>query len=342
MASSDLTGFYEEAISRPRGRTSELSDPQIQNRRDQFVQIFEGSWGEIGWALQRCKKPNDLIGIFKPIADPNSWVHGPLSIFCQPSSEPGSSAALRKIRAERRALVEPIRSADETMRRAQERLHQVNWALNATPKRDLRLLKQARKARRKQYWNAMREWRNLSGKERALNARLKESEASFARTELFRFLKGKRYALAPLTLAGAAAGLPYMGWRQSMRRTLKSKCVIANGTHYQIFKSIRYIAAIAKKKSESILVMRFRDAILSLPSRYRSAKDELSEKWFYLERAIRLAYRAKPRPKALPYEITRRYFNQLCSQSPVNSILAELAKLSTAKPLGKKNMHAKK
>jgi hypothetical protein len=73
----DLTRFSKEAVLRPRGRNSELGDLQIQNRRDQFVQIFEGSWGDIGWTLQRCKKPSDLIGIFKPIADPKSWVHGP-------------------------------------------------------------------------------------------------------------------------------------------------------------------------------------------------------------------------------------------------------------------------
>jgi hypothetical protein len=326
-----LTGFQTGRASRPRGRPSEFTDLQLHNRRDQLVQIFEGSWGEIGWELLRCKKADDLISIFAPVAAPGSWICGVMRVFCHPSSEPGSGASLRKLRDELQALAKPIGVADESHRRADEQLLQVNWALTQAHGRSRRIVKRARKKRRKEAWKAAQQYRSLSKSESRLKTRLGDLESSFARQEILRFLKSKRYALTPLSLAGAAAGLPYMGWRQSMRRNAKAPCAIAMGPMYQIFKAIRYLATNANKKTENGLVITFEDCISSLPSRYQLPKAELSEKWFYLERALRQAYRTKLHPKALPFEITKRYFIQLQSQSQVNIVLAEQARLPVPK-----------
>jgi hypothetical protein len=281
------------------------------------VQIFEGVWGEIGWELQRCKKADDLIRVCTPVAVPGTWFREAMMLFCHPSSEPGSGATLTKIRAERRALVEPMRVADESNRRATEQLRQVDWALTQAHGSSRRLVKRARKKRRNEAWKATQQYRTLYNSERRLEKRLKDLEPSFARQELIRFLKSKRYSLRPLNLANATAGLPFMGWRQSM---------------YQIFKAIRYLTSTANKKTENGLVITFEDSIPSLPSRYQLPKTELAEKWFYLERAIRKAYRTKMHPKALPFEITKQYFKQLQSQSQVDMVLSEQARLTLSKP----------
>lgn len=327
-----LTSSQKGRASRPRGRPSELSDPQLHNRRDQLVQIFESTWGEIGWELLRCKKADDLIRIFAPVAAPGSWIRDAMMVFCHPSSEPGSGASPRKLRAERQALAEPIRAADESNRRAEGQLQQVNWALTQAHGRSRRIVKRARKKRRKEAWKAAQQYRSLYNSESRLKTRLRDLESNFARQEILRFLKSKRYALTPLSLAGAAAGLPYMGWRQSMRRNAKAPCAIATGRMYQIFKAIRYLVTNANKKTENGLVISFEDCIPSLPNRYQLPKAELADKWFYLERALRQAYRTKPHPKALPFEITKRYFKQLESQSQVDMVLAEQARLTLSKP----------
>jgi hypothetical protein len=326
-----LTAFQEARASRPRGRPSEFSDVQLHNRRDQLVQIFEGTWGEIGWELQKCKKADDLIRIFAPVAAPGSWICGVMRVFCHPSSEPGSGACLRKLRAELRALAAPTRFADESHRRTEEQLLQVNWALTQAHGRSRRIIKRARKTRRREAWKAAQQYRSLSNSESRLKTLLEDLGSSFARQEIVRFLKSKRYELTPLSLGGAAAGLPYMGWRQSMRRNAKAPCAIAMGRMYEIFKAIRYLAINANKKTENGLVITFEDGIPSLPSRYQLPKAELAEKWFYLERALRQAYRTKLHPKALPFEITKRYFIQLQSQSQVNVVLAEQARLPVSK-----------
>jgi len=327
-----LTSFQDGGASRPRGRPSELSDSQLHNRRDQLVQVFEGAWSEIGWELQRCKKADDLIRIFEPFALTESWFRDAMIIFCRPSQEPASGATRRKVRAEWHALAKPMHAAEDSNRGAEERLRQVNWALTQVHGSSRRIVKRARKKRRKEAWKAAQQYRTLYNSERRLETRMKDLEASFARQELLSFLKSKRYSLTPLNLAGAAAGLPYMGWRQSMRRNAKVRCAIATGQMYQIFKAIRYLATNANKKAENGLVITFEDSIPSLPSRYQLPKAELAEKWFYLERALRQAYRTKLHPKALPFEITKRYFKQLQSQSQVEMVLAEQARITLSKP----------
>jgi hypothetical protein len=298
------------------------------------VEIFEGTWGEIGLELERCKNADALIRIFDPVAVTGNWFRDAMKVFCHPSPEPGSGASLRKVRAEWRALAEPISGADKSNRRAEEQLREVNWALTQAHGRSLRIVKRARKKRRKEAWKAAQQYRTLDNIERRLKVRLRDLEASFARQEILRFLKSKRYTLTPLSLANATAGLAYMGWRQSMRRTAKAPCAIATGRMYQIFKAIRYLASNANKKTENGLVITFEDSIPSLPSRYQLPKAELAEKWFYLERALRQAYRTKLHTKELPFEITKRYFKQLQSQSQVDMVLAEQGRLPVSKPHG--------
>jgi hypothetical protein len=326
----DLTDSDDIAAPR-RGRPTGLSDAQLHNRRDQFVQIFEGGWVDIYRELQRCKKPDDLIRIFTLIANPQTWWHEPLSIFCRSSSESASGATLRRLRTELRAVVEPLYRAEQSKRQAKEQLDQASWALAQAHGSNRRMVKRARKKKRKEAWKAEVPYRPLAKKEKQLRERLKQLEASFARQELFSFLKSPRYTLTPLNLANAVAGLPHMGWRRSVTRCKKASSKIGNGTMFQIFKAMRYLVTSANRKSENELVTSIHDGILLLPSRYQLPKAELAKNWFSLRRAIREAYRVAPLPKALICEITKRYFKLICSQSQVEVALTEQFKLTLAK-----------
>jgi hypothetical protein len=235
--------------------------------------------------------------------------------------------------------VEPSRRADELNRQAVEQLQRADWALMQLPREKVLLLKRERKKRRKEAWKTLQRDRDLKDAIRDLEAQLKTLEAAFARHELFRFLKSRRYELTPLSLANAAAGLPYMGWRHSMRKNAEVPSIAANGSAYQLFKAVRYLAGVANKKTEREFIADFRENIPSLPSRYRSPREELAEKWLLLELAIRKAYRMylnKHNPKDLAFEITKQYFVQIRSQSNVDRVLAERARLRLAsKPMKK-------
>lgn len=325
-----MTTLLQES-KKQRGRPTPLSDAQLHNRRDQFVQIFEGEWGEIGWGLPRCKKADDLTLILRPLAESPSWIAQVFEIFCRSSSETFSARALHQVRSELRRLSEPFQLADESLRAAKDRLHSLERTFPQARGRALRTFKQVQKQRRKYLWRKSVEHREFADSEKRLKERLKSLEGSFTRQELMRFMRSKRYEVTPLNLANAVAGFPHMGWRQSMRRNRSTAPVTLNGRSYQIFKAIRYLLQTSNKKTAKDLVKSFRESIQLLPRRCKAPQEELAKNWFYLERAIRHAYRTKPHLKALAFEITRQYFKQILSGDPVHVVLAEQFKLELSR-----------
>jgi hypothetical protein len=312
---------FDEPIKHKRGPHTELSDAQIQNRRDQLIQLFEGDWPRLGGEFQRCKKPDDLIRVFSPLL--NSYAQETISTFCNPSDEVGTGRLLRKVRGELRSIVEPSYAVDESKRRASRKLRETDWALSKAPGASRRIVYRARKKHRKEAWKAEQRYRTLSSKEHDLKARLHKLEASFARHEIFRFLRSKRYDINPLSLAKALANLPYSGWRQSLKRSSRTPSGIGDGLNHQIFKAIRFLTASANRQSENTMAKDFRAGLPSLPSRHRVAKVELAKKWFFLERAIRHAYKAVDHPRRLHFAIAEQYFKNVCSANAVENVEAE-------------------
>jgi hypothetical protein len=327
----DLTDVFAEVTptEKRRGPHTELTDDQLFGRREQLVQVFEGLWGEIGWKLQKCKTPADLVRILSPLNE--TFIREMVSVFFHESSEPVSAATARKVRAKWRAGLTPCREAEASKHQVREELKRVDAVLTNSPRNKQRMIKREQKRCRKEASRTTQKWRWLSKTTTALEVQLRGLESGLARQEILRFCKSGRYELTPLNLANAVAGLPYMGWRQSMRRTSNQPSMVANGLDYNVFKAIRFIVTNANKQSENNLVAEYRHSIPLLPSRYRGPRVELADKWFFVERAIRRAFRSSPHPKALPFEITKHYFKQFRSQSHVELILAKQAKLPLTK-----------
>lgn len=327
-----LSDFVPELFQGPQtkvrlGRPLSLGDGTLQIRRDRLVGIFEAYWGEIGWKIRKCRKPDDLVSIFSAL--PGAMMQDVLAVFCIPSTLPASNAALRKARHEERALIGPHRNAYELSRQADERLQNARKALpQAKKKHDRKLVRKELVRRKNEAQKTSDGSRQIAEEESRLATQIRLLEASVARQELLRFLKSRRYELNPFNLANAAAGLPFMGWRQSMRRCLKDRKKSFDSLHYQVFKVIRYLISTARKKTKEGLLQHFREQIPLLRQRYKLSQAELAEKWFYLERALRETCRAKVHPKSLEFEITKRYFKQMQVQSPTNILLAERNKLS--------------
>ena len=142
--------------SRRRGMPSAFTDAQLWNRRDQLVQTFEGSWGRVGRELPRVKRAEDIAVIFKPLQQ--GFISDIISVYCRPSSQPPSAKRLRKLRSEDRKMTEPWLDAGEGKMQAVEQLQIADAAF---AERNRRLVKRARKARRKEAGKAMARYRIL-------------------------------------------------------------------------------------------------------------------------------------------------------------------------------------
>lgn len=319
--------FNEPEPVRPRrGRREALDGSTLENRRHRLVAIFEAAWGDIGWKLQKCKKTNDLIGIFNAIQ--GSTLQDVLTVFCTPSTLPPSRLTWRNLRHQLRELIEPQYEASNVNSEATERLQRANAALAQAQGRELKLARKEFAKCKQDADRASAEYRQINEKQRNLTGEMRFLDASIARWELFRFLKSKRYELTPLHLANAAAGLPEIGCRRSVLRCAKEcRSTPREGVHYVVFKAIRYLNSKSVNKTAQALVEHFRETVPFLPKQYSLAKRYLAENWLFLERALRQICKAKPHPKAFPYEVTARFLKQMQVQSHTDILLAQRAKL---------------
>jgi hypothetical protein len=327
-----LTDFFKETgqFEKRPGPHTALADHQILDRREKFVQVFEGLWGEIGWELHKCKKETDVVRALCPLNE-IAFIRELASVFFHESEGPISAATLRECRAELRRAQQSYRDAEVSKQLALAQLERLDAALAEARPSERRVIKQTQEERQKETFRGIQRLQDLSRSQKELQVLLKGLEAGFARQEILKFCKSKRYELTPLNLANAIAGLPYMGWRQSMRRSMKQPRMVADGLDYQLFKAIRYISAKVKKLSENSLVAEFAEGIRRLPIRYRAPRDKLANQWFFLERAIHTAFKSKPHPRAFPFEIAKHYFREIRSRSQVDRILAQQAELSLSR-----------
>lgn len=306
-----------------RGRHTEFTDLELHNRRDQLVQVFENSWGQIGWELSHCSRPDELATILEPLLQ--SYARDILLAYCCPSSRASDWVALRKVRARRRTLVPRDYVLAEAKRRSYDNLQLVDGVLAQGSNTKRRRFKRERKKRRKEYSGVEQECRALRIEWCGLEEEQKALEASVARQELFRFLKSERYELTPLNLANALANVPYSGWRQSMRRCIKLPRRGANSQTYQVFKAIRYLVTKADKGTERALIREFRARIPLLSSRHRIAKALLAEHWLYIERAIKHVFRTNPVISAMPFKILNDYLKQRQHQTQTQADIVSAA-----------------
>jgi hypothetical protein len=326
---SQLIFNLPEPAKPHRGRRDALDDSTLENRRHRLVSLFEASWGEIGWELQKCKKAGDLVSIFSAIA--GAKFQDVLTVFCNSSTLPASRVAWRKALQKLKALVGPQSDSANLSREASDRLQRARAALAQAKGRNRKVVRKEFVRCKREADEREKESRRIYEQQRDLAAHLSLLEASIARRELFRFLKSKRYELNPLNLASAAAGLPEMGCRRSALKCAKFQRPPAEGLPYEIFKAIRYLMAKTTNKTAQALVEHFREGVRSLPQRYSRSRVELAEKWLFLERALRQTWRVKPHPGAFPFEITARYFRHTQLQSHTDILLAERAKLRIEK-----------
>lgn len=311
-------------MKKRRGPHTTVSDDQLIRRRASLVTAFEGYWGEIGWELQKCKKETDLINALAPLSE-ISFIPEFTSIVLQESSGRSSAAELRKVRAELMRVQESCDNMVEKRSRAEELVGRLTTALAQYPDK-------TRSIEVKQFIGRIeaRAWQQqlyelMQQKEEVLG-RLREHEGKFARQEIFLFCNRKRYAMTPLHLANASAGLPHIGWRQSMLRILKLQIAMPEGTDYEIFKAIRFMTKDVKRSSKHSLVAEFYEAIPKLPNRYRAARDELLCESHLLKIALQHALREQPLGRALPFEISKQYFRQKRSRTPYDRMLVEESK----------------
>lgn len=302
------------------GRNLGIEDGRLFDVREHLVWLIETTWDQAGCKLPTINGPDEIPTVLQIWKDRSS--EHVTSALLRSSSGPANSARLRAQRRDIGKLNEKVRCAlEEVEKRVEsfERFLRID-APRLSEGEQIVVDDEIRK-RVAEAIHAVNEYFALQDQQKALENLVKDGEAHFARAELVRFCRSKRYRLSSLNIANALAGLPLIGWRQSAKRCKKWKSVGEKGVSFQVFEIIRRIVASNTRRPGLV-----RDAELWLRNRRTSESAgmaDLHKNWYYLRRSIQTELDRGTSRRNLPSAISIEYWRRKSSPSTVDLAFAE-------------------
>jgi hypothetical protein len=169
-----------------------------------------------------------------------------------------------------------------------------------------------------------------------LERKLQDQEAFFLREQILKFVRKKKYALTPLNVASAIAGLPYVTSRRSAELCSRLKCAVTHSRDYGVFLFVELTWKQSRRQRSIPLIECFRRGIKRLPKtcvvdgerRTNYLRSYLADNWYFLRRAIEESQQSKFTARGTQYLITAAFLTRAKNaESPAESILAEKTKI---------------
>jgi len=308
------------------GRPIAIDDGRLIGARDHLVWLFEETWADVGERLPWIRKPADVLEALQVWNNPNTCYNQHYIAQCllRPSSVPANPKWLTTIRRQLSELNVTLRNAQDDLDKCRQSFEKAERALSVSLSASDKLAVEDQISRRRQKLSqSQTEYEAVSKRQKETQELLLDGEATFARAEFVRFCGSNRYRVAPLNIANALAGLPYIGWRQSANRCKKHPAPGLDGQSMQVFKTIDRIVRSNVRRSD----------LLAHAERWlRMQKDKsslgvsvLREKWYYLRWAIKTVLEAEPRvqTRVLQFAIAREYWKRVGRPSNVDQLFEE-------------------
>ena len=297
-----------------------IHDLSLKGYRDRLLWLLEKTWPEVGLTLQTAKKPEDLCypsmwGEQRSIPVVEALLHLPKRL------RRTDADGLHKMRNGISLIDDSIKNAYEDEKECKERLEIVEVAFTQEITADQRtLLSEKREERLQKLADATAQRAVWDDRRREAVADLKDCEAHFARTEVIKFRKNRRYTKNPLNTANAFAGLPFIGWRQSVKRCQTWEAHVDGTTT----KLLRVVSRIVESWNQNVALKMHADNWLRQGHCYHpAAQAELRKEFFYFRRAIDEVSNSNQRRKLLPYLVISEYQRRISNRSPVDRLFEE-------------------
>jgi prefoldin subunit 5 len=306
--------------NKPLGRHLGIERDRLWGVREHLVWLIEATWDQAGVELPTIKTAEQIPSVLQIWKERST--EQVVSTLLRPSSTRATSKQLRAQRRELEKLNEKVRSAQEEVERRIESIESA-MRIDATQmsEGDQSVVDEQIRKRAAAAAHAGNEYVAVRDRQQNLEILLKDGEAYFARAELFHFRQSKRYRLNPLNIANALAGVPFIGWRQSVKRCKKWESAGEKGVSFQVFEIIRRIVAANARRAELV-----RDAERWLRNR-RSGESagmaDLHKNWYYLRRSIQTELDKGTRTRNLPSAISKEYWRRKSNPSAVDLAFAE-------------------
>jgi hypothetical protein len=327
-----------------RGRLPALDVGELRQRRDQLQGIFAAHWPTIGWNLQRARKPLHITDALRPLASLN---HPIIELLLLDSFKKPMPDGFLLLRQERKRLYDQLAEAQNRLNEGRTKVTEARSAFEqghsqfaAAGDGHAEARKKKEKVKAKAFLKEREKWSRLcksvqtelSSREKNLiqyseqiagiEKEIKEIEAHFAQTELLRFVLSERYAFTPQTFANAAAGLPHMAWRTSMRRCSRAQCSVETSMNYFIFEAVKMILEQTSPASAEEAAREIHSEISK-----REQFEKIREYWPALENAVLAVWSSSIHADARPYKIASSFLEALkAPRRMINPLLDALEK----------------
>jgi hypothetical protein len=321
------------------GRPEELEIEELRKRFREMKSFLENYWGRVGLGLKTARQVEDVKSVLT-LVQGIEWMtpfKGHASCLIYPRAVEVTPNELRATRRKHKAAEEleqrcwtAYHEASPNVRQATNAIQQAIFQFGDVLDRFeffLILSIVAEVLNTKELPTLMPKLLDTVHKAQQEKNALKESlnaqEAWFARKEVVKFARNRRYGKSLLNFARAMAGLPEWGWFHSRRNceTLKDKHEPA--TPYQLFQLLDCVIRKTKPLKLSRVERRVRRELLdSNVSLFLS--EYVRPQWDYLEEAIRFCEGKKFKRSELAFKIMDRFIYH-CERGK-STIDMELAK----------------
>ena len=307
----------------PVGRPPLLSDDLLLVQRDFFLSILEDRWTEFAWKLGHARNIKALVSAFSLMADSRNPLLEPFSRNVPKRADfDGLRTTKCKLETIRAQGYEARKKLETELRRVEEvrtALKEARKALNASKRgrerqkalADLKTVRTESERRECLYEKTRKSIADSEATEKVLRGDLTDQEALFAQTELLRFVTSRQYALTPRNLAMAMAGLPCIGYRQSLRRCKSLPHDHVERVNYQVFRGIMLVLKKRNPRSAQQAEQVFQRSIPELSKELAPARGLLAENWSDLRAAIHDAWRLGVHPGTRAFIITARFLKRV-------------------------------
>lgn len=330
-----LDTFSEEpAETKKKGGRPTIGDNFLLGSRNHWRSFFEQCWPEVRGPLSQIRKhrnstTKDVRSVFERV---EGKPHCDLArAFLRGEPQEVTVSVLQKQRIASNELRSELQVMRNKLQELQRSVAESENALKVAGAKDQEKIQMEFENRQK----ALRQHEEaLSVKEpecTALEQAARAGETYLYGSELLDFLWSRRYALNPINLANALAGLPYMRWRQSVARCFTMREENYPQQPYALFRVIEILCKrISGKRGQSPVDM-FRTALLKMPkSTGRGYEvDFLCERWRDLMLAIEEVSNAKPDSDSTPDAITSAFLRNVSRpKTSVDNVLDAQEKLT--------------
>jgi hypothetical protein len=300
-----------------------INDGWLSANRDAILNMLCPWWPDVGWYLITARTREELRKALQPVKN-----HGNRQYIDRLLRATNVTADARQIRQKRIALGEAVKCMHDAQAKRNKRMdecQEIEFGMSQAKPDQMDFVKNEFPKRRAACQEAQAQSFAAESKQQTLENELLDMEAAYAQDELLVFINKGKYALSPLNLGNAMAGLPYgvdvpfMGVWQSHARCSKLDCSQLPSSHYQVFQSIESIWERSKNTRLSVFEF-FQQEIRALPKTVllthpamgsqrvdNYVKIQLCQNWWYLQRAIEKSLITKDDPRPMHFVIASNF-----------------------------------